>query len=87
MIKFVEEGEQYYFDPEGPETDYTGDTKVLIQNLAHIESLAYQIEAPEDGIEDTDEGWSTPERRVYDPQKAEDIIRATIQRVDGVSEQ
>ncbi|MDZ5813111.1 hypothetical protein U4E84_17395 [Halorubrum sp. AD140] len=86
MIKFTEGEEEYYFDPEGPATNYHGDSEVLIKNLANIESLAYELEAPESRIEEVDDRRTAQEKRVYDPEAAVSIIRSTIQHLDGVEE-
>jgi len=81
-IQFKEFEEEYYFDAEKAEHNYTGSIPELVITLKNIESNASIIEPqePEDGS-----GRYTAEKRVYSPEKAHSLVTSILEDESDVT--
>lgn len=90
-IRFVEDGEEYWFDPESMKYHYQGDLEVLSVTLKNIRGTATKIESGFDDPSKWDEfdaspGSFTPERLVYSPEKAQQIVLDILEDEDPIDE-
>jgi len=81
MIRFSENDETYYFNPDSGEFSYSGDHKAIVETLDTIESAASVVQTDYTGAD----GSITPKRRVYSPEKARKMVTNLLNEVSGVT--
>lgn len=82
MIRFTQDGQEYWFDEDNAETNYDGDDLSITKTLANIESMASDVDVPSDEV---DEIMTGPTSLKYSPEKAEEIVTSLLETRDTVS--
>jgi len=82
MIRFTQDGQEYWFDPEDAETNYDGDDLSVAKTLENIESMASDVSVPSDEV---DEIMTGPTNLKYSSEKAEEIVTSLLKTRDTVS--
>lgn len=83
MIRFKEDDNEYWFDPEEGETNYKGDNPSIVSTLENIKSVASIEEAV--SVDDPDLDVIGPSESSYSPQKARSVVESLLKTRQGVS--
>lgn len=84
MIRFKEDGEEYWFDPEEAETNYRGNNPTIVSTLENIQSVA-SIDKSVSLDDDEDVDVVGPTESVYSSEKARDVVESLLKTRQGVS--
>lgn len=82
MIRFTEDGEEYWFDADEAETNYKGDNPSIVSTLENIESVASDVKQSD---VESDEIVIGPTEYNYSPEKAREIVSSLLKSREGVS--